>query len=393
MKKRILAMTTASVLTAAPSAFAASDNVDIYGTLAMSIDSVDNGNGPTAGTQGLRTNKVSSNASRLGFRGREDLGDGLSALWQIEQTINLDGTGTSTFANRNSFLGMKSEDMGTLLLGRYDSPYKFSTRKLDVFGLSLADNRSLLGGVAGKSAWMQFDGRRTDTILYKSPKLAGFSLAAAYGFGGEAATVATQAKGSSWAMAAMYNVNGLHGALAYETHRVGSATTGTFAGNAAGSFAGAGSKESAWKLGLAYEYAAFNLGLIYERTRDTLGGSGAAAPVAGCTIAGQDCYGHSVWYLAGKYRFGSDALKFAYGRAGQLAGTKAGSDTGARQISVGYDHNMSKRTSLFALYTRLANGRGINYGLSTVTVTTGNTTAAGNGATLSGLSIGMKHSF
>jgi predicted porin len=392
MKKKLFAMAAATGLAASP-AFASSGNVDIYGVIAMSLDSVDTGNGPTAATQGVRLNKVSSNASRLGFRGKEDIGGGLAALWQIESLINVDGTGTSTFANRNSFLGMKSEDMGTLLLGRYDTPYKFSTRKLDVFGLTLADNRSLLGGVAGKSSWMQFDGRRTDTIVYKSPEFSGFSLAAAYAFGAETTSTVTQTKGSAWSLAGMYKANGLYGALAYETHKIGSPATGTLAGAAVGSFASANSKESAWKLGLGYQVDAFNLGFIYEKTNDTLGGTGAAAPIAACTAVGQNCYGHSVYYLSGKYSFGNDAIKLAYGKSGNLAGATAGSNTSAKQFSIGYDHSLSKRTTLFAFYTRLVNGSGINYGLSSATVTTGNTAAAGDGATLSGLSVGLHHVF
>ena len=390
MKKRLGIMAAVAAMAPAP-AFAEADDIDIYGAIAMSMDSVDNGS--SGNLRGTRVNKVSSNASRLGFRGREGLGDGLAAIWQIEQTINVDGTGTSTFANRNSFVGMRSSEMGTLLLGRHDSPYKFSTRKLDAFGLSLADNRSLLGGVTGKSAWLQFDGRRTNTILYKSPKIDGFSVAAAYVFGAESASQAGQVKGSAWSLAGMYGLGGLHGALAYETHKIGSAGSGTLAGAAAGSFAGAGSSESALKLGLGYGFAAWKFGIVYEKTRDSLGGTGAAAPVASCTAVGQDCYGHSAWYVSGKYRRGSDTFKLAWGRTGQLAGTAAGSDTSARQFSLGLDHNLSKRTTLFMFYTRLDNGANINYGLSSSTVTTGATAAAGDGARLSGLSFGMKHIF
>jgi predicted porin len=392
MNRKIIVMAILAAMTSS-SAYAESGNVDIYGVIGMSLDSVSNGNGPTPAMQGTHVNKVSSNASRLGFRGGEDLGSGLSAIWQIESLVNIDGTSTSTFATRNSYLGMKSEDMGTLLLGRYDTPYKFSTRKLDAFGLSLADNRSLMGGVAGKSAWMQFDGRRSDTVVYKSPVLGGFSAAAAYAAGAETSSLASQTKGSAWSLAGMYKMNALYGSLAYEIHKIGSAGTGTLAGGAAGAFAGTGTRESAWKLGLGYKLDSFRMGFAYEKTSDNLGGNGAAAPVAACTAAGQDCYGHSAWYLSGNYSFGGDALKLAYGRAGNLAGAVAGGDTSARQFSLGYDHNLSKRTMLFAFYTKLNNGSGINYGLSTATVTTGSTVAAGNGATLSGLSVGMKHVF
>ena len=390
MSKKTIAMAILAATTSS-SALAASGNVDIYGVIAMSMDSVSNGS--TATNPGVRNNRISSNASRLGFKGSEGLGSGLSVLWQIESTINVDGTGTSTFATRNSFLGLKNDDMGTLLLGRYDTPYKFSTRKLDAFGLTLADNRSLMGGVAGRSSWMQFDGRRASSVVYKSAEFGGFSLAAAYTAGAETTSLATQTKGSAWSVAGMYKMDGLYGTLAYQIHKLGSPATGTLAGAAAGSFAGAGSREFAWKLGAGYTLDAYSFSFIYEKTSDDLGGAGAAAPVATCTTVGQNCYGHSAWYLSGKYSFGSDVIKLAYGRAGNLAGAVAGSDTSARQFSLGYDHNMSKRTRLYAFYTRLNNGSGINYGLSTATVTTGNTGAAGNGATLSGVSVGLRHAF
>lgn len=378
-----LAMTSSSV-------FADSPSVEIYGVAGMSLDMVDNGS--SAAVQGTRVIKVSSDATRIGFRGGEDLGEGLAAVWQIESLIDLDGSGTSTFAKRNSYLGLKN-GMGTLLAGRYDSPYKISTRKLDAFGLRLADNRSLVGGISGKSAWLGFDGRRPDTIVYLSPSIGGFSLDASYAAGAESATQSVQVKGLAWSLAAMYKGNGLYGSLAYEMHKLGSAGTGIMAGGAAGTFAAAGSKESAAKLGLGYRLDAFALGFIYEKTSDTLGGAAAAVPVSGCTTVGQNCYGHSAFYLSGKYSIGSSAIKLAYGKAGKLAGAIAGSDTSAHQVSFGYDYSLSNKTTFYALYTRLSNGPDINYALAASSWTTGATAAAGNGATLAALSFGMNHVF
>jgi predicted porin len=370
------------------SAFADSGAVEIYGVAAVSLDSIDNGT--TAAVQGTRVTKISSDATRIGFRGARDIAEGITGVWQIESLINLDGTGTSTFATRNSFLGLKN-GIGTLLAGRYDSPYKISTRKLDAFCLVLADNRSLIGGASGKSAWLGFDGRRSDTVVYLSPVIGGFFVDASYDAGAESATQSSQVKGSAWSLAGMYHMNGLYGTLAYETHKLGSAATGTMAASAVGNFAGAGGRESAVKLGLGYTLDVFTLGFVYEKTSDTLGGAGAAAPVASCTTTGQNCYGHRSLYLSGKYRIGTDAIKLAYGRAGQLAGAAAGSDTSAHQISFGYDHRLSKKTTIYGLYTRLSNGPGINYALASSSWTTGATAAAGSGATLSALSFGINH--
>lgn len=140
-----------------------------------------------------------------------------------------------------------------------------------------------------------------------------------------------------------------------------------------------------------YRLTAAEISLVYERTHDNLGGAGAPAPVVSCTASGQNCYGHHVWYLSAQYRLGADAVKLAYGRAGALAG--ATGDSGAAQVSIGYDHPLGERTRIFAQYTRLANAQDVAYGLSTNTVTSGATAAAGDGATLSGVSIGLRQVF
>ncbi|MBT9591546.1 MAG: porin, partial [Thiobacillus sp.] len=151
MMKKILAVAIVSAF-AAP-AFAATANVDIYGVIGVSVDYVDGGSGGvntlTAKPSESRA-RVSSNTSYIGFKGSEDLGGGLSAVWQIEQAVSIDqGSGTAASggwaAGRNSFAGLSSKSLGSLTFGNQDTPYKTSTGKLDVFGGGqyLADYRSL----------------------------------------------------------------------------------------------------------------------------------------------------------------------------------------------------------------------------------------------------------
>lgn len=377
MKRNDLIVATLAAAMALPvSALADTANVTVYGQANVSYDIVSNGNGPTAGTQGTSTKKVSSNTSRLGLKGSEDLGDGLSAIWQIEQQVNIDDTtgagGTGTLATRNSFGGLKSDSMGTVLLGRHDTPYKIATRKLDVFADNLADSRALTGGVAGKSAVAAFDGRQTNIVAYTSPAMSGFTGSVAYVAGAETATLATQTKGSAWSLAGIYDLAPLYASLAYEVHNFG--TVG--AGSMTAATALAGSKESATKLGLGYTMDAFNVGLAYEKTSDNTG------------AANVNQFGHNAYYLSGKYSFGSDAVKAAYTKQGNVAGA---TNTGAKQFSLGYDHSLSKRTTVYALYTNLSNQTGASYALSNNG--TGFSAAAGAGAKLSAWSLGMKHAF
>ena len=136
MKKNLITLAVASTLAAAmvsAPAFADTSNVTVYGVASLSYDLTNNGN--------ASANQVSSNQSRLGLKGSEDLGDGLSAVWQIEQQINIDNstTNANSFATRNSFLGLSSGSMGPVLLGRHDTPYKIASRGFDVFADTIAD--------------------------------------------------------------------------------------------------------------------------------------------------------------------------------------------------------------------------------------------------------------
>ena len=67
-----------------------------------------------------------------------------------------------------------------MVLGRYDTPYKTSTRKLDVFIDTAADNRAVHGlGTTGNSGLMSIhDARAANSITYTSPDMSGMCAAA-----------------------------------------------------------------------------------------------------------------------------------------------------------------------------------------------------------------------
>lgn len=349
--------------------------ITLYGQVDLSYDSIRNGT-TAAGVAGATNNKVSSNVSKFGIKGAEDLGDGLSAIWQIEQQVDIDAAAANTLASRNSFLGLSDNRMGKVLLGRHDTPYKLATRNLDIFADSIGDNRALMGGVkagaygaatANKSSVVGFDERPTDIIAYFTPDIGGFTGALAYVNRTEANTLASQAKSSITSVAGMYRNGPFFGSLAYETHALAPTVPVPTA-----------NKESAAKFGLGYTMDPLSVGFAYEKTSDNVGALGA------------DLYGHNAYYLSGKYKSGRGAVKLAYTKAGQLG---AAANTGADQFALGYDHSMSKRTTLYGVYTRLSNQSAINYGLTTNATGGGTTTQAGAGASPSALSLGIRHSF
>ncbi|GAO34694.1 hypothetical protein SCT_0073 [Sulfuricella sp. T08] len=399
MNKKLIALAVAAAIAPA-AAMADSGNVSIYGIMDVSYDITDNGN--TATAQGIRTQKVSSNSSRLGFKGTEDLGNGLAAIWQIESQINADGnglsssaTGGTTFGGRNTFAGLSSKTAGTAILGRHDTPYKLATRSLDYFGDGLADNRNLMGQGAGS-----FDGRQSDVVAYISPTVSGMHAAIAHVSGAETATTSGQAKGGAWSLMGMYDNGPLMASLAYEKHNFGDATaagsativtpTSLVAGTAVvtpgsaatstGTLGVAGlanRSEKAWKLGVGYKIMpAFEVGFAYEKISNDLGTANADT-------------GHKAYTLGGKYSMGSNDLKLAYTHVGDAAGTSA---SGAKQWALGVDHNMSKRTKVYAQYVKLSNDTNGAYGLNGAGAT-GSVTAKGADADPSAWSFGMRHNF
>ena len=398
MKKNLITLAVASTLATAmvsAPAFADTSNVTVYGFANLSYDLTNNGV--------VGANKVSSTQSRLGLKGSEDLGDGLSAIWQLEQGINIDNSGAAGngLATRNSFLGLSSGSAGTVLLGRHDTPYKIASRSFDVFADTIADNRSLMGGVSlvntgavplpvaaalvtpansDFSAGSTFDGRQGDVVAYISPAMSGLTGAIAYVAGAEGA-LAGQSKGSAWSLAGLYGNGPLSVNLGYEVHDIGEAAGTLGTGGAAGSLGTL--TEKAWKIGASYTMDAFTINGVYEKTSDNFGVL-VAAP------AGTDILGHKAYYLSGKYSFGNDAVKLAYTNMGDRNMAGGGANTGATHWALGYDHNMSKRTALYALYTKLNNDTNSAFGLG---VSTGATAASGAGVGVSAWSFGMKHTF
>jgi predicted porin len=383
MQKKIIALAIAAAFSAP--AFADTANVTVYGDVKMAVESIKVGDTVNTSNTGYGANKISSNVTKLGFKGAEDLGDGLSAIWQIEQQIDIDNsaTGNSTFATRNSFLGLKDNAMGTVLLGKYDTPYKLATRSLDPFDSTIADNRSLTGGVGAKSAVVGFDGRQPSLLAYMSPSMGGLTISAAQVFGAEDATAATNSvRGSASSIAAVYSADALFASAAYEVHNFGTGGSGTL--GATGS-AVAGTKESAVKLGLGFTMAALALGAEVERTSDDI------------ALAGSDNnkFGHTAYSVFAKFNLSSsNAVKVAYSHVGETNNNGTSKNDAANQVSVGFDHNLSKRTSVFALYTTIRNDDGASYGLTSAGSTGGGANATGGaGSKVEAFALGMKHVF
>jgi len=116
---------------AVSSAFAlpmlAQAQVEIYGRANVTVEhqSVKAHGNPA--TNDFSVNAVVDNSSRVGFRGKEDLGGGLSAFFQVESRVRLDEGTAGFWASRDSFVGLQSGSLGTLRLGRTIGPVYYAT--------------------------------------------------------------------------------------------------------------------------------------------------------------------------------------------------------------------------------------------------------------------------
>jgi predicted porin len=134
--------------------------------------------------------------SRLGVRGAEDLGGGLSAVFKLENRF-LARSGAaqdaSTFFNDETYVGLQSKSYGTLLLGRVYSPFYLAVAgRIDPFngdgigsmtGLtSLGHNLSPGDPYYTAKGLPNEDVRTNNSITYTSPAYAGFTAQVQKGF-------------------------------------------------------------------------------------------------------------------------------------------------------------------------------------------------------------------
>lgn len=278
-----------------------------------------------------------ASGSRLGFKGKEDLGGGLAANFVLENGLNIDNGSAAQgglLFGRQAFVGL-SGNFGAATLGRQYSPYYKVLRDVaDPFAAGLA-------GRAGNI--MATNTRINNMIEYVAPKLGGFSADLAYGLG----EVAGNSAGSRNLGAAVGYARGpLTVKLAH--HQLNNA--------------GATDKTSNTLLAGRYDFGPAAASLGYAVNKGT-GTADSRDLIAGVNVP-----------------VGADTLLASYIRHDDK--TTANKDAG--QWALGYLHRLSKRTDLYTAYGRISNQRGAAFKV-------GNATDTGSGE--QAWNLGMRHAF
>jgi len=147
------------------------------------------------GHSGGSVTKIQSgieSGSRLGFKGTEDLGNGLQATFVLEQGMSIDN-GTSTqggrLAGRQAFVGLGG-NFGVVTMGRQYTPIYNAYGVVDPFGNNTAGDINTLFGQ--DADFLSRDFRMDNAIIYNTPaNLGGFNASAAYGFGEQPGNLST----------------------------------------------------------------------------------------------------------------------------------------------------------------------------------------------------------
>ena len=155
MKIKIVTAAVLSLL--ASSTFAAPS---IYGEIDASIDYLPENN---AHGSDKDVWELHSNSSYIGVKGDEKLTDRLSAVYAAEWAISTDGDSTD-WSSRNRFVGLKDAQLGTLKVGKHDTPLKQLSSVADTFN-------NYVGNTADIQSIMTGENRLDNAIVYESPNL------------------------------------------------------------------------------------------------------------------------------------------------------------------------------------------------------------------------------
>jgi predicted porin len=359
MKKSLIALTALAACGAA----SAQSSVTLFGVVDATLAF---GKGSVADRTQLTNSGY--NSSRLGFRGTEDLGGGMSASFWLEAGLNNDdgrGAGTNTnnqaggaapgttagaqglTFNRRSTLSLAGS-WGELRLGRDYTPQFWNLTVFDPFGTNGAGTtQTLLGTNSLVLSGQPTAVRASNSFGYFLPgNLGGFYGQAQYYLGENADNVGvTEDDGEGYGIRIGYASGPFNVALAFSR-------TEYAAGDLRQNNIGA-----SWDFGVAK--------LLGQIGNDELG-----------TVDGRS------WLIGGLIPVGAGEVRLAYSQYRADAGA---TDPRTRKIALGYVHNLSKRTAVYATYARVRNNGGAFQAIN------GSSTAANEGS--SGYDFGLRHSF
>ena len=273
----------------------------VYGKLNIAVNN--------DGSDGVDSGEIDlvSNASRLGFKGKVDMKNGLTGIYQIEYEVDItDDDKDADFSQRNSFVGLKG-NFGTFKIGTHDTPLKLAQLKADLFNDLKGDIKNTHEG----------ENRIGSFLGYDSPVFGGgvsISLSLGKGLTDTVANLAAGSDldgefGNNVAVALKYDIDVIKFVLATEQNSI------------------KGYDHN--RLGMMIPAGPVTIGLIHTTTESSYGNTvdGDATTIS----------------IAAKVADGKGKVKFQHGISDKSAGLK--------QTQIGYDHKLFKKFKIFVYHT------------------------------------------
>jgi predicted porin len=371
MKKAILCTVAAAAAVVFSAGAQAQSSVTLYGLVDAGIDVGRGGNGTLT-----RVISGGSFGSRLGFRGVEDLGGGMSAVFRLESGLNVD---TGAFAQgglafgREASVGLSSRSLGTVQLGRLPTPYYSVQSVVDAFGWMGSGGLTAItrSGATTQQVLPLVIGARSDNALqYVSPKLGGFELRAQTGRKETSTTL-----GNSYGASLRYAAGPADVVFGYQRQ------------NAAGS-----GNVTGIVLGGSYDFGVVRVhaGVTNEKNSCTTctGGLVRATGVTG-TAASE----FRLINIGARMPFGATTLIVQAVKVQDRSSyAVATGDRDSTWLAIGGEYAFSKRTVAYGALGTIQNKNGSQYALGSGTVQQAAGFIAGDARSTT-LSLGIRHVF
>lgn len=367
MQKKIIALAIAGL--ASTAAFAQS-NVTIYGIADYGYSYRHNSIG-NASDSASQFNAGQQSASRIGFKGVEDLGNGLKAVFLVEQGLNIDtttgdvGASTNNIAFVRQAYGGLTGGFGTLIGGRLYTPHYSLVSSLDPFANGTVGRYANTYNSAVGTASGLFDPVRVNNaVAYVSPSFGGFTVTGAYSNNALAndSVVGNSQNNSVYALMGRYTAGPVDAAVSY--HYIAAGTGLPTVGNVQNI-----------TLGGSFDAKVVKIAGWYSNNQQD-----NAQGIADAKIDN--------WMIGATVPVGKFAIKASY----NLSDGNAAAGGNVQQYAVGADYALSKRTNLYTAYAMIDNdsANGANLVRRAAVV---NDNANVGGTFQSGFNIGMRHSF
>lgn len=315
MKKKLLALAIGAVAALPVAAFA--NGPTLYGQIDLSVENVNDNlasDGELQLTTSGNTYVLRDNSSRLGVRGEADTSvDGLKGIYQAEFGLEADDGGSlsgTSLDQRNIFVGLKSDDLGTVKMGNFDTPFKTAQGKVDQFNDGTLD---IERGVANET-------RAANIVQYSSPVIADLVTVNA-AVTTEEGGVATNDTESANSVSVVYDKDGLYLALASDNNVLNDSGGAELAG---------GVQTDAMRVVVGYTADALEIGFLYQN-----GEQGDLEDTA--------------MMVSGGLKVGSWKFKAQYGMVEGDDGVAGTQDEELTSLAVGADYALGKSTTAYAL--------------------------------------------